>query len=107
MKIVWEPVQQDQAGHMCRTRTPGGWLVMHTMDVQTTMSDGSKQEGYEWRSALCFVPDPQYQWLPSPQFLADQAIGVMEDIKKHDHRSPAEKILGWLEKLDKFVSVFA
>lgn len=49
-----------------RTRVPGGWIVKAyenvTHDTHQGMSDG-----WDWRVAMCFVPDLQNLWtLPNP-----------------------------------------
>ncbi len=63
-KIEWELLEQDQSGYMYRSKVPGGWMVKCVEDVLVDLNEDRKMcNGYEWRSALCFVPDPSYQWL--------------------------------------------
>jgi hypothetical protein len=57
--MKWEDVEYC----MVRARVPGGWLVKHTDDVNVSLHEGvSPQTGYEWRTSLCFVPDPNNEW---------------------------------------------
>lgn len=68
--IIWEELETTNAGYMSRTRVPGGWLVRLTMDVRSPIYSGyvtppyEHQEGYEWRSSICFYPDPEHKWNP-------------------------------------------
>lgn len=64
MSITWEKVEQDQAGYLYRTKVPGGWLVKDVQDVLTTDEQAGLRmhQDYEWRSSLCFVPDPNHSW---------------------------------------------
>lgn len=53
--LKWEQLEQDHAGYIYRARVPGGWLVK---EVLTDCRDS----GYEWRSSLVFIPDPDRTW---------------------------------------------
>ena len=56
--INWEQIDN----YTKRTRIPGiGWLVVHQEDVLTEFHK-SRERGYEWRPAMCFVPDPSRSW---------------------------------------------
>ena len=44
-----------------RARVYQGWLVKHTEDVHVALHpDQFPRDGYEWRVAICFVPDLNY-----------------------------------------------
>lgn len=62
-KMVWEKIESDTSGTMYRSRTPTGWLVYEINNVLHTAHDVPLQSGYEWRSAMTFVPDPEGVWL--------------------------------------------
>lgn len=65
MGLKWETIEHDHGNHLTRAKVFGGWLVMSTDDVMTSMYDGygsSNSEGYEWRTSLTFVPDLKYEW---------------------------------------------
>ncbi len=66
---LWEDVPQDHAGTMSRMRVPGGWLVKIVDDVNIYMGrdQAHPQGGYEWRTTMAFVPDPEYRWLPKEE----------------------------------------
>lgn len=61
--IKWEKIESDLTGCMYRTKTPTGWLIYEQHDVLHTRGDDALQSGYEWRSAMTFVPDPEHLWL--------------------------------------------
>ena len=65
--IVWENVPGDQKG-LQRSRTPTGWLVREYQDVMhPNLHDYVlMSNGYDWRVALTFVPDPEHVWLKAP-----------------------------------------
>jgi len=47
-----------------RASIPGGWLVKAFEDVKEDRSaygQGMKA-GWQWRIAICFVPDPNHEW---------------------------------------------
>lgn len=64
--LTWEQVPQDHSGELMRVKVPGGWLIKEYQNVQTSVNTGMPQnelkEGYEWRVAMCFMPDPEYKW---------------------------------------------
>lgn len=46
-----------------RAKVFGGWLVKFAEDVFTNLySDSTPITGYEWRSAVTFIPDPNHDW---------------------------------------------
>src|SRR5215213_5758267 len=99
-KQVWEEVPQNHAGYLYRLKVPGGWIVKETHDVsrQRPMSyntdNGSRYtewenvEGFEWRSTMCFVPDPEYKWLQPSE------SSVIYRIYKDDDETKSCTLLG-------------
>jgi hypothetical protein len=66
-EIKWEQIQQDHGDYLYRAKVPGGWLVKNTNDVLTTRSDPNDhrypyEENLEYRSSICFIPDPNNEW---------------------------------------------
>lgn len=53
----WEQIDSN---HL-RTQVFGGWLVKAYEDVNHFTENGL-QQGYDWRVAMTFVPDPQHEW---------------------------------------------
>ena len=46
-----------------RAKVPGGWIVKAFGEVMTQLHPGhNASDGYEWRIAMCFVPDPEHKW---------------------------------------------
>lgn len=61
--LVWEPIGEKHE-QLARTRTPTGWLVCKMDDVyRDDPNRGGMQSGWEWRTAIAFVPDPDGVWL--------------------------------------------
>lgn len=49
--------------HHQRAKVPGGWLVKVFEDVTTYLGeDRGIVDGYNWRIAMTFVPDPKHEW---------------------------------------------
>ena len=48
--------------YLHRLKVPGGWIVKHIEDVMTNVSQDTIEHGYEFRSSICFVPDPDHTW---------------------------------------------
>jgi hypothetical protein len=59
-ELVWESIDSTM-GLFYRTKTFGGWLVMSEAEVMEHVYD-RWQSGYNWRTALVFVPDPNHEW---------------------------------------------
>ena len=55
--MKWEPIDNRTE----RAKVFGGWLVMITEPVVHQTNNGV-QDGWDWRLAICFVPDPEHQW---------------------------------------------
>jgi hypothetical protein len=64
--LNWEGIKHDHGFTMQRTPIPGGWLVAVVSDVMTPINTGynmpEPREGYEWRTSITFVPDPNHEW---------------------------------------------
>lgn len=60
MPIEWEDIDPFHK----RAKIPGGWLVKAFEDVMHDRSDYGQGMvgGWEWRIAMCFVPDPNHEW---------------------------------------------
>ena len=56
--MEWEDIEP---GRLERAKVPGGWLVRAFEDVSHETNNGL-QSGWDWRVAICFVPDPAYIW---------------------------------------------
>lgn len=62
--LFWEQLSEPgRAGKLERTRVPGGWLVREYQEVTHHFPSRGIVEGYDWRVALAFVPDPEHVWL--------------------------------------------
>lgn len=44
-----------------RAKVPGGWIVKAFENVLHD-SQGTFEFGWDWRVAMCFVPDPNHEW---------------------------------------------
>ncbi len=64
--LNWEDIKHNHGFYLRRAEVIGGWLVIAISDVMTPMNQGHSQpvpmEGYEWRTSITFVPDPDHQW---------------------------------------------
>jgi len=45
-----------------RAQVFGGWLVKTFTDVVHLEGDYEKRDGWDWRVAMAFVPDPNHEW---------------------------------------------
>ena len=45
-----------------RAEIPGGWLMMACDDVVHVTEQQGMQSGYDYRSSLTFVSDPEHLW---------------------------------------------
>ena len=59
VNLNWESFD---GGRCERTKICGGWLVRTFTGVCHNMPDQGMAEGWDWRVAMCFVPDPEYNW---------------------------------------------
>ena len=47
-----------------RAKVPGGWIVKAYSSVyHQANSICGGGEGWDWRIAMCFVPDPKHEWV--------------------------------------------
>jgi hypothetical protein len=58
MKLDFEQIDS----HHQRAKVPGGWLVKAFENVSHSLLDGGMSDGWDWRVAMAFVPDPNYEW---------------------------------------------
>jgi hypothetical protein len=58
MKLEWEDIDL----HHSRAKILGGWLVKAYENVVHNTGSGM-QDGWDWRVAMCFVPDPNHEWV--------------------------------------------
>lgn len=60
----WQSIQTDECLH--RLKVPCGWLVRWTETVIHDKSDIGRGMvgGWDYRTALAFVPDPTHEWTP-------------------------------------------
>lgn len=50
-----------------RAKVPGGWIVKAFENVTHETREQGFADGWDWRVAMCFVPDPNHSWeLPEP-----------------------------------------
>lgn len=66
--MTWEDIpNEEHATWYRRTKVFGGWLVEATTNVVHDMNyengQGGMNDGWDWRIALTFVPDPLHQWI--------------------------------------------
>ena len=53
----WETID----GFHFRLMVPGGWVFKVLEDV-VHETDRGKLPGWDWRPAICFIPDPNHEW---------------------------------------------
>lgn len=58
MTIKWEDIDPFHK----RAMIPGGWLVKAFEDVIEDRYGQGMKGGWQWRIAMCFVPDPTHEW---------------------------------------------
>lgn len=46
-----------------RAKVFGGWLVKTFVNVSHYTEYNGMQDGWDWRVAMCFVPDPSHKWI--------------------------------------------
>lgn len=63
IELVWEAVKTNH-DTLYRAKVFGGWLVRVDNDVisNPTGDMGMGSSGYEWRTALTFIPDVNHEW---------------------------------------------
>jgi hypothetical protein len=54
----WEQVDN----YTQRAKVVGGWIVKVSEDVIHYTEYNGLQSGWDWRIAICFVPDQNYSW---------------------------------------------
>lgn len=89
--MTWEQIGTAEAGYLYRAAIFGGWLVKEVQDVSTVLPDWSgnmpairNEHGYEWRSSITFVPDPNHEWDLTVDYVADSKYrkGLKEEYFK-------------------------
>jgi hypothetical protein len=65
-ELKWEEINHNNGFFLKRTRVFGGWLVAAVSDVISHVNTGYTKpdylQGYEWRTSITFVPDPNHEW---------------------------------------------
>jgi hypothetical protein len=58
--LEWEQIDD----YTRRARVFGGWLVESNAPVYHNMMEQGRgmEDGWDWRIATCFVPDPNNKW---------------------------------------------
>ena len=56
--MEWEEI--DENHH--RAKVHGGWLVKTYESVFHQSDINGMQDGWDWRVAMAFVPDPNHEW---------------------------------------------
>lgn len=49
-----------------RAKVHGGWLVKAHEPVAHSTDSNGMQDGWDWRVAMAFVPDPKHEWSLHP-----------------------------------------
>ena len=57
-EIIWEQLDPYHQ----RAKVPGGWLVKSFNNVVHIVNDGTPVSGWDWRTSMTFVPDPNHDW---------------------------------------------
>jgi hypothetical protein len=53
----WEEIDE----YHWRAKVRGGWVLKCVEDVMQNV-DGMLKAGWDWRSSICFIPDPKHEW---------------------------------------------
>ncbi len=66
-EFKWEKVEHNHGNALHRAPVFGGWLVMSTDSVLTVLPTEysgriRNDDGHEWRTSICFIPDPNHEW---------------------------------------------
>ena len=56
--LEWEQIDDYHQ----RAKVFGGWLVKAYEDVLHNFEDRGMTNGWDWRVAMCFVPDSKHEW---------------------------------------------
>lgn len=61
--MEWEEID----GNHHRAKVHGGWLVKayESVSHDKSLNGGGMQDGWDWRVAMAFVPDPSHEWVIS------------------------------------------
>ncbi len=60
--LIWEQID-DQFSTSYRAKVVNGWLFKIVENVHVSLhEDMTPQEGYEWRTSICFIPDINHNW---------------------------------------------
>lgn len=62
--MEWERITVGGGCDLRRMEVPGGWLVLAEYEVMHHIPDAGFRDGWDWRPALAFVPDPNHEWAP-------------------------------------------
>ena len=46
-----------------RANVFGGWIVRYSEEVIHDIETQGLVDGWDWRTSLVFVPDPEHKWL--------------------------------------------
>lgn len=66
MKFEWETIENTKANKNVTTRSKvfGGWLVKHRMMVSLMAENEKNKAPLQTATVgLCFVPDPNHEWI--------------------------------------------
>lgn len=64
--MEWEDISNTPTStYLRRAKVPGGWLVTATEDVIHDQGEYGRGMvgGWDWRTSICFVPDPNHEWV--------------------------------------------
>ena len=66
--MKWEQIDNYHQ----RCKVPGGWIVKAFEDV-VHLTERAMEPGWDFRIALCFVPDPKHEWEIATQAQPEEA----------------------------------
>ena len=75
MEFKWEDIDSE----LQRAKVPGGWLVKMYTDVMHDVEAVGFRDGWDWRPALTFVPDPTHSWGVVDEPVSAPALLCQED----------------------------
>lgn len=76
----WEEVYDRTGDSLSRMKVPGGWLVSNTTCrveyVDSPIQPGTRMavEAGDYKVSMCFLPDPNHEWLKEPRDYGDDDI---------------------------------